>query len=108
MPGFLVQINCSRQSLSEALLASTSGPPQQQCFLELSLFRCARDGGGSDGRESGCNAGDLGLIPGSGRSPGRGNSNPLQYSCLENGQRSLVGYSPWGHKVSDTTELLTL
>ena len=40
--------------------------------------------GSSDGKESPHNAGDLGLIPGSGRSPGRGNSNPLQYSCLEN------------------------
>jgi len=40
--------------------------------------------GGSDGKESACNAGDLGLIPGSGRSPGRGNDNLLQYSCLEN------------------------
>ena len=39
---------------------------------------------GSDGRESLCNAGDLGLIPGSGRSPGWGHGNPLQYSCLEN------------------------
>ena len=40
--------------------------------------------GGSDGKESACNAGDLGLIPGSERSPGEGNDNPLQYSCLEN------------------------
>ena len=40
--------------------------------------------GGSDDKESACNAGDLGLIPGSGRSPGEGNGNPLQYSCLEN------------------------
>ena len=40
--------------------------------------------GGSDSKESACNAGDLGLIPGSGRSPGEGNGNPLQYSCLEN------------------------
>ena len=38
----------------------------------------------SDGKESACNAGDPGLIPGSGRSPGEGNGNPLQYSCLEN------------------------
>ena len=37
----------------------------------------------SNGKESACNAGDLGLIPGSGRSPGEGNGNPLQYSCLE-------------------------
>ena len=40
--------------------------------------------GGSDGKESACNAGDLGLIPGSGRSLGGGSGNPLQYSCLEN------------------------
>ena len=40
--------------------------------------------GGSEVKASACNAGDLGLIPGSGRSPGEGNSNPLQYSCLEN------------------------
>ena len=40
--------------------------------------------GGSDDKESFCNAGDPGLIPGSGRSPGEGNDNPLQYSCLEN------------------------
>ena len=40
--------------------------------------------GGSDGKGSACNAGDLGLIPGSGRSAGEGNGNPLQDSCLEN------------------------
>ena len=50
--------------------------------------------GSSDGKESTCNAGDLGLIPGLGRSPGEGHGNPLQYSCLENpnGWRSLMGY----------------
>ena len=40
--------------------------------------------GGSDGKESACNAGNLGLIPGSGKSPGEGDGYPLQYSCLEN------------------------
>ena len=40
--------------------------------------------GSSDGKASAYNAGDLGLIPGSGRSPGEGYGNPLQYSCLEN------------------------
>ena len=51
------------------------------------------------GKESTCNAGDLGLIPGSGRSPGEENGNPLQYSGLENPMdRSLVGYRPGGHK----------
>ena len=56
--------------------------------------------GSSDGKESDSNEGDLGSIPGLGRSPGGGHSHSLQYSCLENphGQRSLAGYSPWGHK----------
>ena len=40
--------------------------------------------GGSDGKESACNGGDLGLTPGQGRSPGGGNGSPLQYTCLEN------------------------
>ena len=40
--------------------------------------------GGSDGKESACNAGDLGLFSGSRRSPGEGHGNPLQYSCLGN------------------------
>ena len=50
--------------------------------------------------------GDLGLIPGPGRSPGEGNGNSHQYSCLENphGQRSLVDYGLWGHRESDMTE----
>ena len=53
------------------------------------------------------NAEDPGLIPGSGRSPGKGNGNPLQYSCLENPMDvTLVGYSPQGRKESDTTKQL--
>ena len=61
---------------------------------------------GSDGKESTCNTGDLGMIPGLGRSPGGRQGKPLQYSCLVNphGQRSLAGYSPCGHKESDMTE----
>ena len=64
--------------------------------------------GDSDGEESACNAGDPGSIPGSGRAPGEGNGNPLQYSCLENphGQRNLVGYIPWDHKELDMSEQL--
>ena len=63
----------------------------------------------SDGKESVCNAGDLGSIPGLGRSAGGQHGNPLQYSCLENphGQRSLLGYSPWCHKELDVTERLS-
>ena len=55
---------------------------------------------GSDGKESACNAGDQGSILGLGRSPGKGQGNPFQYSCLENPhtQRNPVGYSPWGGK----------
>ena len=62
--------------------------------------------GGSEVKASAYDVGDLGLIPGSERSRGEGNGNPLQCSCLKNphGPRSLVGYSPWSHKESDTTE----
>ena len=60
------------------------------------------------GKESTFQAGDPGLIPGSGRSPGGGHGNQLQYSCLENlhGQKSLVAYSPWGCKELDITEVI--
>ena len=56
--------------------------------------------GGSDGKESTCNEGDLGSIPEFGRSLGGGHGNPLQYSWQENPheQKSLQGYSPCGHK----------
>ena len=65
--------------------------------------------GGSDGKESACNAGDWGLIPGSGRPPEERKGYPLQYSCLEISiDRGLAGYSPRGLKESDTTERLTL
>ena len=62
--------------------------------------------GGSVVKNSPANAGDMGLIPGSGRFPGEGNGNPLQYSWpgKSHRQRRLAGYSPWGHKESDTTE----
>ena len=59
---------------------------------------------GSAGKESTCNAGDLGSIPGLGRFPGEGNSYPLQYSGLE----KSIDYSSWGLKESDTTERLSL
>jgi len=56
--------------------------------------------GGSAGKEFAHKAGDLGLTPGLGRSPGEGKGYPLQYSGLENS----MGYIPWGHKELDTTE----
>ena len=54
------------------------------------------------------NAGDTGSIPALGRSPGEENGNSLQYPCLKNSmdKRSLVGYSSWGGKESDTAESL--
>ena len=68
-----------------------------------------RFSGDSDGKESACDAGDLCLIPGSGRAPGGRNGNPLQYSCLENSmdKGSLVGYDPRGCKESDRSERFT-
>ena len=62
--------------------------------------------GSSYSKESSCSAGDPGLIPELGISPGGRHGPPLQYSFLGNphGQRRLVGYTPWGHKESDTTE----
>ena len=61
---------------------------------------------GGSGKESACHAGDPSLIPGSGRSPGIGLGDSLQYFCLEylHGQRNLAGYSPRGRTESDTTE----
>ena len=79
-----------------------------RCFKAV-ILNTSGFPGGLDGKESACNAGDLGSIPELGKSPGRGYSNPLQYSCLENPhrQRSLEGYNPWSHKESDTTEPLS-
>ena len=61
--------------------------------------------GGSDGKESACNAGDLGLIPRLGRSLEEGMATiPVFLPGDLHGQRSLVGYSPWGRRESDMTE----
>ena len=66
--------------------------------------------GGSDGRESACNVGDPGLIPGSGRPAWRREwiLTPVFLPGKSHGQRSLVGSSPWGHKELDRTEQITL
>ena len=70
--------------------------------------------GGSDGKQSACNAGDPGLIPGSGRPPGEENDNPLQYSCLENPmdggaqQATVHGITRSWTRLSDFTFTFTL
>ena len=96
--------------------------PTSKNFLKISytlrfmdfdkcLLSCGTSPGGSEVKASACNAGDLGSIPGSGRSPGEGNGNPLQYSCLENPMGGGAGWATVhrvtrGCKESDTTEWL--
>ena len=86
-------------------------PSLQNCeklnllFKQRSLFHFTMaTPGGSDSKESACNAGDLGSIPGSRRSPGGGHGNPLQYSCLENpvtGRLQSIGSHRVGHDWRD-------
>jgi len=67
--------------------------------------------GGSDGKVSTCNVGDLGSVPGLGKSPGERNGRqptPVFLPEKIHGQRSLMGYGPWGCKELDTTEQLSL
>ena len=74
-------------------------------ILVQSMCKCFLRG--LDDKESAQNAGDLGLIPGLGRSPGEGNDNPLQHSCQENSmdrEAQWATYSPWSHKESNMTE----
>ena len=86
-------------------------PMSQQRWILVTLYNHTQNSecentqgfpGGSDSKESACNAGDLGSILRSGRSPGEENGNPLQFLPGEFcGQRSLVGYSPWSCKELD-------
>ena len=90
-------------SLSPGLEVESSGrllesapPPLPPVFCWVSQEKGFH--GGSVGNESAHHAGDLGSIPGSGRSPGEGHGNPLQFTCLENPRTEEPGgYSPWGH-----------
>ena len=84
--------------------------------LILLLTNCFFGGlpGGSDGKASACNAGDLGLIPGSGRCPGEGNGNPFQYSCLENSmdrgalEATVHGVAKSWTRLSNFTSIVSL
>ena len=87
--------------LSFFVFLKGSGPIGDLCFPAQG-FSC-----GSDGKESACNSGDPGLIPGSGRSPAEGNNYPLQYSSRKipwTEEPGVLGYSSWDHKESDTAE----
>ena len=72
--------------------------PKKSCNIQSGLP------GGSVVKKSTCNAGDMGLIPGSRRSPGKGNGNPLQYSCLEN----PIEKRTWVGTVHGVAELVTI
>ena len=77
--------SCALQT--DSLPSEPPGKSKQSLHLRPILYHYSnKDGfpGGSDGKASAYNAGDLGSIPGLGRSPGEGNGNPLQYPCLEN------------------------
>ena len=84
--------------------------PLHQGMLPLNPPRAQMTAGGSDGKASAYSAGDLSLMPGSGRSPGEGPGNPLQYSCLETSMDEKAWWATIqrGCKESDTTEQLTL
>ena len=72
-------------------------------------YKLASFPGGPNSKDSACNAGDLGSIPGLGRTPGEVNRilTPVFWPGEFHGQKSLAGYSPWGRKESDTTEQLS-
>ena len=103
---------CSREILTHSLLRRKT---QLSCarvhkfwVVKIVLSLCALRGfpAGSDGRASVCNGGDPGLIPRSGRSPGEGNGNPLQYSCLENSMDGGAWWAtgPWGPRESGLSD----
>ena len=110
---FLITV-CAKEGLHCVSAQCLTGTPRvyDDYMLCVVFAMCIRNIGLSwwlKGKESACNAGDLGLIPEWGRSPGKGHGSPLQYSCLENphGQRTLGSY-PRGCKESDTTERLSI
>ena len=106
---------CSpKQACVTASLGYLLASPAHCAHFNVSLYVSSLGfPGGSVGKESACNAGDLGLIPGLGRSPGEGNGCPLQYSGLENSmdrgdwQATVMGSQSVGHDQATFTFTLT-
>jgi len=80
----LVLIESTTDCLLSSLLGISTIWLEIYLIMHLANYLRTSHSSGSDGKESVCDAGNPGLIPGSGRSSGKGNGNPLQYSCLEN------------------------
>ena len=96
MPGWMKHKLESRLPGEISIASDMQGFPKEKGFP-----------GGSEGKAFACNTGDPSSIPGLGRSPGEGmQPTPVFLPGKSHGQRSLVGYSPWGRKESDTTERL--
>ena len=91
--------------MHKKLLILIAQVTRRKYFSEILSYLKGNIPGGSEGKVSVYNVGDLGSIPGSGKFPGEGNGNPLQYSCLENPMDGGA-WCPWGCKESDTTERL--
>ena len=102
---YLWSANMMNSDGSKHKLAENRAPPlvserqRQRSAISLLFLWPFIFSGGSDGKESPCNAGESSSIPGSGRSPGEGNGNPCQYSCLEN---PMCGRAWWAtvHRVA--------
>ena len=92
-------------SLNLTVIGCEMGNHHEHPASEKKVKRKGGFSGASDGKESTCNAGDLGLIPGLGRSPGEGNGSPLQYSCLENSMDR--GILSWWARVRGVTKSQT-
>ena len=101
-PGFLGNLQCRRSRFDSRV---RNIPWRRDRFPTPAFMGFP---GGSNGKESTCNSGELGLIPGLGKIAWRRAWQPTPVFLPEesHGQRSLVGYSPWTHKESDTTERL--
>ena len=104
------QVSLGRRRVSWIYLSIHPSNSLSVC-LSISLYDLGKYmgfPGGSDGKESSCNARYLGLIPGMGRSPGGGHGNLLFLPGESHGQEDPCRYSSWGWKESDTTEQLTI